>query len=237
MSELNSVTCGGRAGVSDRFATALWAPDALFELLRAGVTAVNIHVRARAVNAAFEINRYGLDARPLLYGMTAFARTLGPDAQLVPLHLAARASLQLKAWGVRVRGGGLHVLLIDKGRQPVNVSLRVPGRGAATVQRLVAPGPGARSGVTFAGESLNTAGEWRGRAVAQTVAARAGAYAVSVPRYSAALVSLWLRGGALTVARPPRRLRHTSRYVRTPVVSEPTRRGTRRSARVSSRPR
>jgi hypothetical protein len=31
--------------VSDTFATALWAPDALFELLRAGIDGVNVHVR------------------------------------------------------------------------------------------------------------------------------------------------------------------------------------------------
>jgi hypothetical protein len=44
MTELNSVTCGGLAGVSDTFVTALWAPDALFELLLAGVDGVNVHV-------------------------------------------------------------------------------------------------------------------------------------------------------------------------------------------------
>jgi hypothetical protein len=37
LTEVNSVTCGGVAGVSDTFVTALWAPDAMFELLRAGV--------------------------------------------------------------------------------------------------------------------------------------------------------------------------------------------------------
>ena len=29
VTELNSVSCGGNAGVADSFATALWAPDAL----------------------------------------------------------------------------------------------------------------------------------------------------------------------------------------------------------------
>ncbi|HZU40537.1 MAG TPA: hypothetical protein VE992_05775, partial [Solirubrobacteraceae bacterium] len=78
LSELNSVTCGGKAGVSDSFATALWAPDALFELLRAGVDAVDVHVRAYTINAAFALTPGGLIARPLLYGLIAFARTLGP---------------------------------------------------------------------------------------------------------------------------------------------------------------
>lgn len=33
VSEMNSVSCGGNEGVADSFATALWAPDALFELV------------------------------------------------------------------------------------------------------------------------------------------------------------------------------------------------------------
>ena len=46
LTEMNSVTCGGRSGVSDTFATALWAPDALFEMLGAGAASASIHVRA-----------------------------------------------------------------------------------------------------------------------------------------------------------------------------------------------
>ena len=83
LTELNSVNCGGRPGVSDAFATALWAPDALFALLRAGIDGVNLHVRADAINAPFALTANGLDARPLLYGLILFARALGPDAQLV----------------------------------------------------------------------------------------------------------------------------------------------------------
>ena len=41
--EGNSVACGGIAGVSDTFASALWALDFLSELSKAGVTLVNIH--------------------------------------------------------------------------------------------------------------------------------------------------------------------------------------------------
>ncbi len=80
LTELNSVSCGGRPGVSDAFATALWAPDALFEVLRAGVAGVNVHVRPDKINGAFAITGHGLIARPLLYGLILFARTLGPDA-------------------------------------------------------------------------------------------------------------------------------------------------------------
>ena len=72
LTEINSVTCGGRRGVSNTFATALWAPDALFELLRAGASAAAVHVRARAINMAFSLTRHGLVAYPLLYGLSFF---------------------------------------------------------------------------------------------------------------------------------------------------------------------
>ncbi len=71
MTELNSVTCGGRAGVSNTFATALWAPDALFGLMRVGVDGVNIHVRADTVNAAMV---------PAAGGPAGAAPALRPDA-------------------------------------------------------------------------------------------------------------------------------------------------------------
>ena len=154
LTELNSVTCGGLPGVSDTFATALWAPDALFELMRAGVDGVNVHVRPYTVNAAFALTRRGLAARPLLYGVILFARTLGPDAQLVGVHVRANGPEHLKVWAVRVGGDRLHVLLINKGSHPVSVALQLPATGAATVQRLLAPSVTARSGVTLDGQQL-----------------------------------------------------------------------------------
>lgn len=198
LSELNSVTCGGRPGVSDTFATALWAPDALFELLRAGVASVKVHVREYAVNAAFVFVRHNLVARPLLYGLITFARMLGPNAKLVQMRLHAKSSLALKAWAVRIRGGILHVLVIDKGRRGVRVLLRVPAQGPATVERLLAPSASARSGVTLAGQRLDGTVHWRGAATIETLLRGAHGYELTVPRRSAALVSLHLSAGALS---------------------------------------
>ena len=139
LTELNSVACQGLPGVSDAFATALWAPDALFELLRAGLNGVNIHVRTDAINAAFTLNREGLGARPLLYGMILFARTLSANPELVRAKVHANPSLHLKAWAVRVSGGMMHLLLINKGSQSANVRVHLPGSGPAKVERLLAP--------------------------------------------------------------------------------------------------
>jgi hypothetical protein len=197
LTEFNSVTCGGKAGVSNTFATALWAPDALFTAMRAGVDGANLHVRDNTFNAAFTINRNGLSPRPLLYGLLMFTRTLGPDAQLVRLHLTAARSLNLSAWAVQVRGRILHVLLIDKGSRTVRVDLRLPTRATGSVQRLLAPSPYSRSGVTLNGQQLNYAGDWTGTPRTEKIApGPRGGYELTVPRRSAALISVPLATAA-----------------------------------------
>jgi Glycosyl hydrolase family 79 C-terminal beta domain len=199
LTELNSVNCGGRLGVSNAFATALWAPDALFSLLRAGVDGVNLHVRAAAINAPFGLGPEGLEARPLLYGLILFARTLGPGAQLVTLRSHLSRPANLAAWAVRVGRETLHVLLIDKSRRPERVSLRLPATGPARVQRLQAPSAAARSSVTLGGRALGPDGRWQGLPARQSIAPRRGAYAVSVRSTSAALLTVRVRPGALGV--------------------------------------
>ncbi|HET7047047.1 MAG TPA: glycosyl hydrolase family 79 C-terminal domain-containing protein, partial [Solirubrobacteraceae bacterium] len=154
LTEVNSVTCGGLRGVSNAFATALWAPDALFELFRGGVDGVNLHVHTGSINAAFAFDRRGLVARPLLYGLIMFRRALGTDPRLLHVQVRAGRRLHVRVWAVAVAGGGLHVLVIDKGSRAARVALRIPPDGPATVQRLLSPSVAASSGVTLAGQSL-----------------------------------------------------------------------------------
>jgi hypothetical protein len=201
LTELNSVNCGGRDGISNSFATALWAPDALFALLRAGVDGVNLHVRADAVNAPFAIAGGELNARPLLYGLIMFARALGPRARLVRLTAQRPRSLNLGAWAVRVGRNTLHVMLIDKSGRSARVSLRLPATADATVQRLLAPSARSLTGVTLGGRSLAPDGSWRGTAQVQTVVPGRGGYVVGVRDQSAALLTVRVRPGALGVAR------------------------------------
>ena len=190
LTEFNSVTCGGKRGVSDTFATALWAPDALFTAMRTGADGANLHVRSNAINAPFAITKAGLEPRPLLYGLMLFNRTLGPRARLVRLHSAAARSLNLSAWAVEVRRRILHVLLIDNGSRTVRVDLHLPADAPVSVQRLVAPSPYSRSGVTLDGQRLNYAAKWIGATQTRTINAGTRGYSVVVPRRSAALLSV-----------------------------------------------
>ncbi|MBV8219050.1 MAG: hypothetical protein JO325_11345, partial [Solirubrobacterales bacterium] len=192
LTELNSVTCGGKGGVSNTFATALWAPDALFTLMRAGVDGVNLHVREYAINAPFSLNKYGLNPRPLLYGLDMFERTLGAQAQLVRLHMSEPRRSNLSAWAVRVRGDVLHVLLIDKGNHDLQVDLHLPATGPATVQRLTAPSASSTSGETLDGQRIGPEGNWIGTRQVGTIAAGRQGYVLTIPRQSEALVGVRL---------------------------------------------
>ncbi len=193
LTEINSVTCGGRRGVSNTFATALWAPDALFELLRAGAASAAVHVRANAINMAFSLTRHGLIAHPLLYGMAMFSRTIGPGARLVGLHLTVHRGLRLKAWGVRLPGNRLRVLLINKGAAGARVSVRIPAQGHARAQALLAASVRATSGVTLGGQRLTGRGSWTGAPAGITLPLGHGGYRVAVRGYSAVLVTARLR--------------------------------------------
>ncbi len=190
LTEFNSVTCGGLSDVSNTFATALWAPDAIFELMRTGLAGVNLHARQTTINGPFTFDIRGLRARPLLYGLIMFARTLGPDARLVTLQRQIPSSVPLKAWAVRVAGNRLHVLLINKGPRATTARLRIPASARATLQRLLAPSPSARNGLTLAGQSLDENVTWRGVPQIQTVVPQAQGYVVTVLPYSATLLSV-----------------------------------------------
>jgi hypothetical protein len=190
LTEFNSVTCGGLRGVSNTFATALWAPDAIFELIRAGFSGANLHVRARTINGPFTFDARGLLARPLLYGLILFTRTLGPGAKLLPVQQHSPQSPHLKAWTVEIARHHLHVLLINKGPRPVIVRLDLPAIEPARVQRLLAPSASSRAGVTLAGQTLGQNGTWRGRRRIELVTSQADHYSVALSPYSAALVSV-----------------------------------------------
>jgi Glycosyl hydrolase family 79 C-terminal beta domain len=193
--EFNSVTCGGLAGLSNTFATALWAPDALFELLGTGLNAVNLHFRARTINTPFDITSAGLTAHPLLYGLIMFVRTIEPGGRLVGVRTESRGPAVVKAWAVHTKGNQLHLLLINKSAYPAEVELRLPSSGPITVERLLAPAVTSTSGVTLNGQQLGREAHWFGTKTTENVDRGAGGYEVAVPKYSAALAIAELKHG------------------------------------------
>ena len=121
LTEVNSISCGGNPGVANAFATALWAPDALFSMIQAGVDSVSWHIRPGQLNAPFLLPGNGIQAMPELYGLAVFAQMITPGAEL--LNSTVSSALHVKGWAVRTPRG-TRVLLINKGGRPANVTLR-----------------------------------------------------------------------------------------------------------------
>jgi hypothetical protein len=190
LSEFNSVTCGGKTGVSNTFATALWAPDTMFSMWNVGVSGINIHLAPGQSNAAFSISPSGLTPSPLLYGMLMFTRATGSGAKLAPVRTSGTSAHNIKVWAVRASKNILKVLVLDKGRGVVKAALHLGNHGTATIQRLIAPSPSATTGVTLAGQHLGAQGQWVGRRVMPRVNPARGTYTVTMPAYSAALITV-----------------------------------------------
>jgi hypothetical protein len=186
--ELNSVTCGGTLGVSDSFASALWATDTLFAALRVGIDGVNVQMRPTALNAPFYLTAAGVQARPLLYGLVLFNQALGRHAHLLDTRVTGSATAGLSGWAVRT-DHRLNVVLLNKGTSARAVLVRGPRTGSATITRMRASSIRTESHVTFAGRHIDAAGRWAGRYVAVRQRRGPGGYRISLAPFSGAMVS------------------------------------------------
>jgi hypothetical protein len=189
ITEINSVSCGKDRGVSDSFASALWAPDVLFSMIQTGVNGISWHIRPWPTNAPFHFRGDGILAMPELYGLAMFARMTHGPANLLSSSVSGSSGLHLHAWTVR-RGPTVSVLLINKGGRAANVAVRAAAHaGSAYVRRLVAPRVSSIRGVRFAGQTIGSDGLWHGRERVSRAANRGGYYHLFVGAYSAALVT------------------------------------------------
>ena len=189
VTEMNSISCGGQPGVADTFATALWAPNALFSLMRAGVIGVNWHIRPNLLNAPFHIGPKGIIPFPELYGLALFQEMLGPRGELFHVTTPPFDADQVRAWAVGSTLG-LRVLLVNNGSRPADVHLETgnPARPQGRILVLRAPGPWAHTGITLAGRWIGADARWHGQKKIVHVSETGGAYRIWLAAYSEAVV-------------------------------------------------
>ncbi|MBV9838849.1 MAG: hypothetical protein JO156_12055 [Solirubrobacterales bacterium] len=156
--EINTVSCGGAPGVSDTFAAALWAIDTAFEMARVGVDGINIHTFPGATYELFTFSHAGgvwsAHVQPEYYGMLMFAQAAPPGSQL--MRIVGPQLAATKVWATRASDSRVRVALINKGGVSQLIALRAPSSGSATLERLTAPGIGAKGGVTLGGQSFGS---------------------------------------------------------------------------------
>ncbi len=193
--EMNGISCGGQRGVSDTFASALWALDALFQMARVGVDGVNIHTATGKINEMFTFRQvngvWRGYVRPLYYGLLTFARAVPAGSQLLDVSGPGGA---LTNYATRAPDGHIRVVLINKdlGRSRT-VAVRAPSTAAGALQLLRAPSIAATTAITLGGQGFSTpttTGVLPPPASPTVVHRSNGRYLIQLPPATAALLTL-----------------------------------------------
>jgi hypothetical protein len=211
MDEMNSVSCGGKPGVSNTFAAALWDLDVMFELAHAGFDGVNIHTRPGNPNQLFAFTRvrgaWEAQVEPNYYGLLAFAQAAPAGSRL--LDITGPSSGPLHAWAVRAPDGSKRIVLINTSmRNGDSVIIHGIREEAGTpIERLSAPSASATGGVTLGGKRFadgTKTGELTGALrVTYPSWPRGGGYQVWVPPTSAAILTIGPRIRPQRAAKAP----------------------------------
>ena len=190
VAECNTAFNGGKRGVSDSFASALWAIDFMYDVAREGGFGVNFHGgftpnNYSAIHHDRQTGRYV--AAPLYYGMLFFSRAA--QGRLVATTCESKAALAAHA--ALGADGKLRLTLLNKDlARPVAASVDVGGKFThGQMMRLTAPSATATTDVTFAGTAVDADGHWAPKTT-EALSVTGGATSVIVPPASAALLIL-----------------------------------------------
>jgi hypothetical protein len=198
--ETNTVSCGGVAGISDTFASALWATGYITQAMADGAAGINLQgnpgnclgytpVCAPSPEALAEGT---LRAQPEWYALLLTSSLIG-DRPLATT-ISAEDSPNLVATSFSAPGHSLKVVLVNNeplGTNPFALNLNVGmSMGKAHVLRLTAPSPNAISGMQLAGRTVPANGSWPTPTQTESVATHAGTVSLALAPGSAALVTV-----------------------------------------------
>ncbi len=202
LTEINSASCEGAKGVSDTFASALWALDTMFNMASVGVDGVNFHMLPGSSYELFTVSHTASGAwqafvHPEYYGLMMFAQAFPPGAQLLGV---SAPSGPVKIWATADASGTVRVTLINKDPAAEHdVSLQLPATAnQGSLETLSAASVSSTSGVTIGGQSFGdetSTGKLPGAPATTPVNPAAGIYTVPLPAGSAALLTI---PGAIT---------------------------------------
>jgi hypothetical protein len=145
MTEGNSCFGGGKAGVSDAFASSLWGADYMLTCAAAGYAGVNLHGGGDGLYAPIAVGQgLSTELRPLYFGMQFAEQFSGWEFHRC--HVEGKANLT--AW-FACKGKECQLALINKGEAAVKVRLLggVGAHRAGHAVQLSGPALDAKEGV------------------------------------------------------------------------------------------
>jgi hypothetical protein len=189
MAEGNSCYNAGKPGVSDTFASALWAGDFCLQMASLGCVGVNLHGGANGYYSPIVGSiASGFSARPEYYGLIVAQEFAG--------HTLKRTTLEsqganITAYAAGGEGEPRLVAVFNKDERDAEVTIGKSSGGfkRGTVGRLEASAIDAKDGVTLEGGSVGADGQFHRRGVSP-LKSNSGKVRVGVRAYSAALIRL-----------------------------------------------
>lgn len=215
MSEGNSCYRGGKPGMSDAFASALWGGDYMLLLASLGCGGVNFHGgRASFLSAGLGGHTPGLNvakkpqevssgfytpirsepgmpvkAQPIFLGMLLAGQFAGATMMRVNGTISGT---NVTAYAAKTAKGSQIAIFNKDASGSMGCAIRMPHNlRSATAWRLQGPSLDATSHVTLAGAAVEPNAQWSPRKV-ETISVKNGAAQIEVPASSAALVFLSL---------------------------------------------
>jgi hypothetical protein len=202
--EMNSYSGHGAAGVSDVYASALWAIDFMLTTAQYGSVGVNFHGGGQNMDNNVcangpasctlpfryspidEVNSQVTAAAALYYGMLFVARA-GTGTMFATT--ARAGNLNFTGYSVALADGSTNVILVNKdAANGVNASVDVGAPvAAADATYLQAPSLAATSGVTLGGAGVSAGGAWNPQPP-YALATNANVVTLLVPPASAVLI-------------------------------------------------
>jgi hypothetical protein len=192
--EVNSFSGGGRPGVSDTLAAALWVLDFMFTLAAAGCAGVNMETGVNQIGFISSYSPIGDDeqghywAAPEYYGMLAFAQSGAGRVIGCALDAGER---NIKAYATQPARDRIVLTLINKESSEAMVVIDTTSASfrSGSLIRLSGPSLVSKSGVTLGGADVSHDGLWKAAHVEEVNGTR-GKLQVRVPAASAAVVTL-----------------------------------------------
>jgi len=200
LDEANSVSCGGVAGISDTFASTLWATGYITQAMTAGAAGINLQGNPTNCSGYTPLcapdpgalASGSLRAEPDWYALLLTSSLAGEHP--LPTTISAEPQPNLVAASFAGSGHSLKVVLADdepSGASPLALRLNVgAGLGVGQILRLTAPSQNATGGVLLGGRAVADNGSWSTSAPTESASARTGVLALELAPDSAALVTV-----------------------------------------------
>jgi hypothetical protein len=189
MTEGNSCYNGGKKGVSDTFAAALWSGDFVLRAASVGCIGVNLHGGGNGLYTPIAGSLAdGFTVRPEYYGLVMGAGCSGAD--LVECTVASDPDA-LSCYAVQ-KDHKVSLFCFNRSQNDVRLevatSLIRKGNRLAALW-LTAPALAATGNITYGGSSVSEDGVWHGHAT-QLPRGEEGTFPLSMPAYTAVRVEI-----------------------------------------------